>query len=346
MTTRTWTPQGANRGTLAVLPGRGETPALYERFGRRLAADGYTVVVPEPGSDPGGWFEPGAARFLVGTDTGALRAWQLALEIEVDGLVLAGTPLAGGERPADRAAEIGVRTSCPVHRERLENDPDFQWGQLTAAPAPPERLPEVPVLLLHGDADSVAPVAPVAALAARLPQGSLAVFEDGVHDVLNDQHHRSAAARIVLFCEEIGKGAVVLPEVAKPRRSAPVQVSARVDYSLRALRELAGAEGPVTCAVIARNQRIPLNSLVNLMIALRRAGLVASQRGCDGGYWLARAAGEITVGEVVRAVDGAVVSVHNGSPDAALWRELDRQVADFLGRVPVVGDRGTEEGRG
>ncbi|MER6992261.1 Rrf2 family transcriptional regulator [Saccharopolyspora hirsuta] len=334
-----WTPQGTSRGTVAVLPGRGETPALYERFGRRLAADGYTVVVPEPGSGPGEWFEPGAARFLAGTDTGALQAWQWALDIELDGLILAGTPLAVGARPADRTEEIGVRTSCPVHRELLENDPDFGWGLLTGAPEPPERLPEVPVLLLHGDADTVAPVAPVAALAARLPQSSLAVFKDGVHDVLNDQHHRSAAARIVLFCEEIAKGAVVLPEVPKPRRSAPVQVSARVDYSLRALRELAGSAGPVKCAVIARNQRIPLNSLVNLMIELRRAGLVGSQRGCDGGYWLTREAEKITVGEVVRAVDGGVTSVHSGSPDADLWRELDRQVADFLGRVPVVDDR-------
>ncbi|MER5394598.1 Rrf2 family transcriptional regulator [Saccharopolyspora sp. NPDC002686] len=336
----TWTPNGTSRGTIAVLPGRGETPALYERFGRRLAADGYAVLVPEPDSDPAGWFEPGAARFLVGTDTGALRAWQLALEIELDGLVLVGTPLADGLPPADRAEEIGVRTSCPVHRELLRNDPGFEWGRLADdVTEPPERLPEIPVLLLHGDADTIAPVAPVAALAARLPQSSLAVFKEGVHDVLNDQHHRSAAARIVLFCEEIAKGAVLLPEVAKPRRTAPVQVSARVDYSLRALRELAGSDGPVKCAVIARNQRIPLNSLVNLMIELRRAGLVASQRGCDGGYWLARDAEEITVGEVVRAVDGGVTSVHSGSPDADVWRELERQVADFLGRVPVVGDR-------
>ncbi|MER7080390.1 transcriptional regulator, BadM/Rrf2 family [Saccharopolyspora kobensis] len=341
-----WYPTGAIRGTIAVLAGRGETPALYERFGRRLAADGYAVVLPDPDSDPADWFEPGAARFLAGTDTGALRAWQLAPHAEPDGLILVGTPLAAGRPPADRAEEIGLRTSCPVHRELLRNDPGFRWGQLTdVVPEPPEHLPEVPTLLLHGNADAIAPVAPVAALAALLPQSSLAVFEEGVHDVLNDQHHRSAAARIVLFCEEIAKGAVLLPEVHKPRRSAPVQVSARVDYSLRALRELAGRAGPVKCAVIAREQRIPLNSLVNLMIELRRAGLVSSRRGCDGGYWLARGAEQITIGEVVRAVGGGVTSVHSGSPDAGVWRELDRRVADFLGQVPVVAGPVNEEGR-
>ncbi|MBB5157803.1 Rrf2 family transcriptional regulator [Saccharopolyspora phatthalungensis] len=342
--TRTWAPDGACRGTVVLLPGRGETPAVYQRFGRRLSADGYAVVVPDPATDPETWFRPGAARFLAGTDVGALRAWALALEIEVDGLILAGTPLTRGQRPADRTAEIGVRTSCPVHRELLENDPEFEWGQLTGdIPGPPERLPEVPTLLLHGDADTVAPAAPVISLAAQNPQSSLAVFKDGVHDILNDQFHRSVAARIVLFCEEIGKGALLLPEnpaAPRARRSTPVHVSARADYSLRALRELAGSgTEPVPCEVIARRRGIPLNSLVNLMIELRRAGLVTSRRGCEGGYWLARPAGKITVGEVVRAVEGGVTSVHDGSPGAEVWRELGKQVSAFLDEVPLVGDR-------
>ncbi|MEU5851572.1 alpha/beta hydrolase, partial [Saccharopolyspora shandongensis] len=100
--TRNWEPDGPCRGTVVVLPGRGENPAVYQRFGRRLSADGYAVVVPDPDTDPGTWFRPGAARFLAGTDVGALRAWALALEVEVDGLILAGTPLAPGQQPADR----------------------------------------------------------------------------------------------------------------------------------------------------------------------------------------------------------------------------------------------------
>ncbi|MCI2424273.1 Rrf2 family transcriptional regulator [Saccharopolyspora sp. K220] len=344
--TRTWAPEGACRGTVVVLPGRGENPSVYQRFGRRLAADGYAVVVPEASDDPATCFQPGVARFLAGTDVGALRAWELALEIEVDGLILAGTPLARGQRPADRAEEIGVRTSCPVHRELLDNDPEFEWGQLTGdAPEPPRRLPDVPTLLLHGDADTLAPVAPVTSLAAQHPQSSLAVFKDGVHDILNDRFHRSVAARIVLFCEEIAKGAVLLPETSaapRARRSAPVHVSARADYSVRALRELAGSgPEPVTCEVISRRQGIPLNSLVNLMIELRRAGLVSSQRGCEGGYWLARPAEKITVGEVVRAVEGGVTSVHSGSPGAEVWRELDRRVTEYLDGAPLVSEGGS-----
>ncbi|MGW3469976.1 Rrf2 family transcriptional regulator [Saccharopolyspora sp. NPDC000995] len=340
----TWAPEGACRGTLVVLLGRGENPAVYQRFGRRLSADGYAVVVPEPDTDPETWFRPGAARFLVGTDVGALRAWALALEMEVDGLILAGTPLARGQSPVDRADEIGARTSCPVHRELLENDPEFEWGRLTEdVPEPPKQLPDVPILLLHGDADTLAPVAPVTSLAAKHPQSSLAVFKDGVHDILNDKFHRSVAARIVLFCEEIGKGAVLLPETPaapRARRSAPVHISARIDYSVRALRELVGSGSePVKCEVIARRQGIPLNSLVNLMVELRRAGLVTSQRGCDGGYALARPAERISIGEVVRAVEGGVTSVHNGSPGTEVWRELGRQVSTFLDGVPLVGDR-------
>jgi alpha-beta hydrolase superfamily lysophospholipase len=68
--TRTWAAEGACRGTVVVLRGRGEDPSVYQRFGRQLAADGYTVVVPEADDDPATCFQPGAARFLAGTDVG------------------------------------------------------------------------------------------------------------------------------------------------------------------------------------------------------------------------------------------------------------------------------------
>jgi Rrf2 family protein len=165
------------------------------------------------------------------------------------------------------------------------------------------------------------------------------VLKDGVHDVVNDQIHRTVAARLVLFFEEIGKGAVILPEPqaaptarsVRSRRSAPLHVSARVDYALRAVAELIGAgTEPMRCETVAQARGIPLNSLVNLMVELRRAGLVRSQRGCEGGYWLARPATAITVADVVRAVEGEIVSLHADGPDSWLWHRLGHTVAEFL----------------
>lgn len=342
--TRTWAPENASRGHVVVLHGRGEHPGVYERLGRRLAADGYTVVAPDREASPESWFAGAgeAARVLAGSDTGALLAWEAALAEPVDALVLAGTPLAAAEPPAGREDEIAARTSCPIHREHLGADPDFEWGALTGSTGePPQRLPEIPVLLLHGEADPIAPVDPVTRLGAAHSQATVAAFKDGVHDILNDKAHRSAAARIVLFCEEIAKGAVLLPEVpaarnTRARRAAPVHVSARVDYSLRVLTELARGPQQQTCEAMARSQGIPLNSLVNLMVELRRGGLVRSRRGCEGGYWLARPAAQITLAEVVRAVEGEVVSHHEDGPHAEVWEQLGRTVAEFMTRVSVA----------
>jgi Rrf2 family protein len=86
----------------------------------------------------------------------------------------------------------------------------------------------------------------------------------------------------------------------------------------------------VRCESIARARGIPLNSLVNLMIELRRLGLVRSHRGCEGGYWLARPASRITVAEVVRAVEGELVSLHAECPESWLWHRLGQAVAEFL----------------
>jgi Rrf2 family protein len=264
-----------------------------------------------------------------------------------------------------------------VHRALLADDPHFGWGELARpAPAPPTAPPPtLPTLLLHGETDTIAPVEPVRALATAHPHVSLAVVKDGLHDVLNDQFHRSAAARLVLFLEEVGKGAVVLPgaptpipipepadpaaapitapitatapapataETARPvraRRAAPLHVSARLDYALRAIAELVsvGGAGPVRCEAISRARGIPLNSLVNLMVELRRAGLVRSQRGCEGGYWLARPSSAITVADVVRAVEGEIVSLHADGPDSWLWHQLGQTVARFLEGWTVEG---------
>ena len=82
---------------------------------------------------------------------------------------------------------------------------------------------------------------------------------------------------------------------------APVKVSAKSDYAVRALLELAQAgDGPVKGERLAQTQGIPLKFLENILIDLRHAGIVRSQRGAEGGYWLARGADSISVGEALR----------------------------------------------
>jgi Rrf2 family protein len=89
-----------------------------------------------------------------------------------------------------------------------------------------------------------------------------------------------------------------------------VRVSAKADYALRAVIELAASgDGPVKGERIAQAQEIPLKFLENILGDLRHAGIVRSQRGVDGGYWLARPAEEITVAEVIRGVEGPIANV-------------------------------------
>jgi Rrf2 family protein len=95
-----------------------------------------------------------------------------------------------------------------------------------------------------------------------------------------------------------------------------VRVSAKVDYAVRALAELAVAgPGPVKGEVIAAAQDIPLNFLENILRDLRRAGMVASQRGAVGGYRLAVAPEKVTIADVVRAVEGALADVRGIPPE-------------------------------
>ena len=93
-------------------------------------------------------------------------------------------------------------------------------------------------------------------------------------------------------------------------------VSARTDYAVRAMLAVT-AEHPrlVKAAGLAAVQEIPLSFLQGILLDLRRAGLLHSHRGVDGGYALARPAEEITVGDVVRAVGGALTTVR-GLPTA------------------------------
>jgi Rrf2 family protein len=89
-----------------------------------------------------------------------------------------------------------------------------------------------------------------------------------------------------------------------------VRVSAKADYAIRAAVELAASgEGPVKGDRIAKAQEIPPNFLENILSDLRNAGLVASRRGADGGYWLARPADTVSLADVIRAVDGPLANV-------------------------------------
>lgn len=95
-----------------------------------------------------------------------------------------------------------------------------------------------------------------------------------------------------------------------------MRLSARVDYALRAAAELASAaEGPVTTEQLARAQEIPAKFLEHILNQLRRAGLVRSQRGPVGGYWLARPAEAISLADIIRAVDGPLLGVRGERPE-------------------------------
>ena len=100
-----------------------------------------------------------------------------------------------------------------------------------------------------------------------------------------------------------------------------MRVSAKVDYALRATAELAAAQsdadraGPVKGERLATSQQIPLNFVENILLELRRSGIVASQRGAEGGYWLAKPAAEVTVADVIRAVEGPIATVRGARPE-------------------------------
>ncbi len=94
-----------------------------------------------------------------------------------------------------------------------------------------------------------------------------------------------------------------------------MRLSARADYALRAAVELAAADGHVTAEQLARAQHIPGKFLEAILTQLRRAGLVRSQRGPEGGFWLARPADEIALADIIRAIDGQLVGVRGERPE-------------------------------
>ena len=109
-----------------------------------------------------------------------------------------------------------------------------------------------------------------------------------------------------------------------------MRVSAKVDYALRACIELAASEEGVHVKGerLAQAQEVPLKFLENILGDLRQAGLVRSQRGAEGGYWLARPANEITLAEVIRAVEGPLANVRGIRPDAVSYQGAAEPLQD------------------
>lgn len=108
-----------------------------------------------------------------------------------------------------------------------------------------------------------------------------------------------------------------------------MRVSAKADYAIRAAVELAAAgEGPVKGDRIATAQGIPPNFLENILADLRNAGIVGSRRGAEGGYWLARPAAEVSVADVIRAVDGPLANVRGVRSDQLSYDGSAEALAD------------------
>ena len=239
--TESWlppTPGPVVRGTVIVLPGRGEHAGVYERFGRRLAFDAYAVhaISVSPDDDPADLrdqvatlaAEAVAPVILAGSDTGALHALALVIgeKVDVEGLLLAAAPgaSAGSSAFDDLAGspeweqELALRSSCPAHRGRLTEDAGFRRGSLFDPV--PDRLRAfleldeseyealaAPTLVVHGAADLLAPPALATRLVSRLSQAELVLVAGAPHDVLNDATHRSVAAAIVQWLERLRGGA-------------------------------------------------------------------------------------------------------------------------------------------
>jgi Rrf2 family protein len=128
-----------------------------------------------------------------------------------------------------------------------------------------------------------------------------------------------------------------------------VRISAKTDYAIRAAAELAGSTGDgwTRTESVSQAQGIPLPFLLNILAELRSASLVTSRRGVDGGYRLARAPEQISVADVIRAVDGPLANIAGSLPEdltysgpaTALretWVALRAQMRSVLERVTLA----------
>jgi Rrf2 family protein len=100
-----------------------------------------------------------------------------------------------------------------------------------------------------------------------------------------------------------------------------VQVTARTDYAVRAMVQIAAAEGAASRGAIAAAQEIPAKFLESILLRLRQGGLLVAQRGTTGGYALARSAERISIADVVRVVDGPLAAVRGLPPEDTAYPE-------------------------
>jgi Rrf2 family protein len=99
-----------------------------------------------------------------------------------------------------------------------------------------------------------------------------------------------------------------------------MQISAKADYAVRALIELAAqGGGPVKGERLAAAQQIPPKFLEAILAQLRQGGLLQSRRGAEGGYWLARAPGEISLADIIRVADGPLARVRGQRPETVSY---------------------------
>lgn len=109
-----------------------------------------------------------------------------------------------------------------------------------------------------------------------------------------------------------------------------MRVSAKADYAVRAALELAaaGEDGPVKGEKLAEAQEIPLQFLEHILLELKHHGIVRARRGAKGGYWLARPADEVTVADVVRAVEGPIAHVQSTPPESIEYQGNSQHLQD------------------
>jgi Rrf2 family transcriptional regulator, cysteine metabolism repressor len=122
-----------------------------------------------------------------------------------------------------------------------------------------------------------------------------------------------------------------------------MEVSVKGEYALRAVFDLAchQSEQPIKIAKIAERQQIPQKFLELILSQLKQGGFLSSRRGAEGGYFLARPAESITVGDILRHVDGPIAPARRGEPTEAsrdspfpeLWEKVERALSSVVDRT-------------
>lgn len=120
----------------------------------------------------------------------------------------------------------------------------------------------------------------------------------------------------------------VSPRTHRKGQNQRMHIPAKADYGVRALLALADAGEPQTAEALAQEQGLPARFLGAILNDLRRAGLVVSQRGSDGGYRLARPAEEITIADVIRALVGPLAEIRGERPESTSYQGAAEHLQD------------------